>query len=81
MYTWLAWLAAVLIARWIWLFVRFRFTDHSKYYAGKHVWLVGASSGIGEELALQLGRMDACTLTLSSRRIEMLNELVQRITC
>jgi dehydrogenase/reductase SDR family protein 7 len=36
-------------------------------YAGKNVWIIGASSGIGQELALQLTRAGCANLILSSR--------------
>jgi len=48
------------------------------FYKDKSVLITGASSGIGEELALQLGRAGA-KLTLTARRVELLNVLAQKI--
>jgi NADP-dependent 3-hydroxy acid dehydrogenase YdfG len=48
------------------------------YFRGKSVLITGASSGIGEELALQLGQAGA-TLTLAARRADLLATLGQRI--
>jgi len=57
--------------------------EHKKliksYFNKKHIWLIGASQGIGEDLALQIGKFD-CTLTISSRRVEILNNLKNKIT-
>lgn len=44
------------------------------YYENKVIWITGASSGIGRELALQLSQYD-CKLILSSRREEALQEV------
>ena len=49
-----------------------------KFFRDKVVLITGASSGIGEELALQLGRAGA-KLTLAARRTELLEALVQKI--
>src|SRR5437762_1665124 len=48
------------------------------FFQGKAVLITGASSGIGEELAWQLGQAGA-KLTLTARRAELLEELAQRI--
>lgn len=44
---------------------------------GLVVWVTGASSGIGEELAYQLARC-GCHLTLSARREDELNRVKRR---
>jgi short-subunit dehydrogenase len=49
------------------------------FFKDKAVLITGASSGIGEELARQLGQAGA-KLTLAARRKERLEELAQRIT-
>jgi short-subunit dehydrogenase len=49
-----------------------------KFFRDKAVLITGASSGIGEELALQLGRAGA-KLTLAARRGELLEAVVQKI--
>jgi short-subunit dehydrogenase len=51
----------------------------STFFGNKSVLITGASSGIGEELAWQLSRLDA-RLTLTARRRELLEALAQRIT-
>lgn len=48
------------------------------FFEGKTVLITGASSGIGEELAWQLGRMGA-QLTLTARRTDRLEALAQRM--
>jgi len=48
------------------------------FFQGKAVLITGASSGIGEELAWQLGQAGA-QLTLAARRGELLEKLAQRI--
>ena len=45
------------------------------YFDGKVVWITGASSGIGKELASQLVAKTSAKLILSSRRREVLEEL------
>jgi short-subunit dehydrogenase len=49
-----------------------------RFFHNKVVLITGASSGIGEEIALQLGRAGA-NLTLAARRTELLDVLVQKI--
>ena len=49
-----------------------------QFFQGKAVLITGASSGIGEELALQLGKAGA-QLTLAARRRELLEKLAKRI--
>jgi len=49
-----------------------------KFFRDKAVLITGASSGIGEELALQLGRAGA-KLALAARRAELLEVVVQKI--
>ena len=48
------------------------------YFHDKAVLITGASSGIGEELAWQLGQRGA-KLTLAARRTELLESLAERI--
>ena len=49
------------------------------YFRDKSVFITGASSGIGEELALQLAQAGA-KLTLTARRREQLEVVAQKIT-
>jgi dehydrogenase/reductase SDR family protein 7 len=44
----------------------------AKAFAGKTVWIVGASSGIGEALALEVSRRGAAAVVLSARRVDRL---------
>ena len=55
-----------------------RMDTADKYFRNKVVLVTGASSGIGEELARQLGQAGA-KLTLAARRRELLENLAQRI--
>lgn len=45
-----------------------------RMFSGKVVWITGASSGIGEELALQFAALGA-KLILSARRVEVLEKV------
>lgn len=49
------------------------------FFRNKSVLITGASSGIGEELAIQLARAGAL-LTLTARRRELLDQLASKIT-
>jgi short-subunit dehydrogenase len=49
-----------------------------RFFRDKAVLITGASAGIGEELALQLGEAGA-KLTLAARRTELLDSLANRI--
>ena len=51
---------------------------NSSYFHQKVVWITGASSGIGEELARQLDRAGA-QLILSARNVQKLNELKESL--
>src|SRR5215831_14335324 len=53
-------------------------TAGPRFFRDKSVLVTGASSGIGEELAWQLGQAGA-KLTLTARRGELLDRLAQRI--
>jgi short-subunit dehydrogenase len=48
------------------------------FFQGKSVLITGASSGIGEEMAIQLASLGA-QLTLAARRVEQLEALAQKI--
>ena len=52
--------------------------NHATFYNNKVIWITGASSGIGEELALQLARAGA-KLILSSRNEEKLYNLKEKL--
>ena len=51
----------------------------SSFFRDKSVLITGASSGIGEELALQLSAAGA-HLTLTARRKELLDTVAQRFS-
>lgn len=46
--------------------------------SGRRVWITGASSGIGREVARQLAKC-GCRLALSARRAPLLEELVEEL--
>lgn len=48
--------------------------NHASFYQNKVIWITGASSGIGENLAIQLARAGA-RLVLSSRKQPSLEAL------
>lgn len=50
----------------------------SKFYKDKNVWIIGASSGIGEELAYQLARSGCSNLILSSRNAKDLENVATK---
>lgn len=52
--------------------------NHAAYYHNKVIWITGASSGIGAELAKQLAKQDA-KLVLSARDVSKLNELKNQL--
>ena len=56
-------------------FHRANITKVKSYYSGKTIWVTGASSGMGEQLAYQLSTMDA-RLILSSRKKEDLERVM-----
>ena len=47
------------------------------YFDKKIIWVTGASSGIGREIAIQLSKYD-CTLILTARRKEQLEDTKQK---
>ena len=49
------------------------------FFRGKTVLITGASSGIGEELARQLGQAGSQLTLTTARRADMLDALAQRI--
>lgn len=52
--------------------------NYTSYFQNKVIWITGASSGIGEELAIQLARAGA-KLILSARNEEKLQDLQQKL--
>jgi len=52
--------------------------NHTSYFQNKVIWITGASSGIGEELAIQLARAGA-KLILSSRNEEKLHDIQEKL--
>jgi len=51
--------------------------NYKSYYENKVIWVTGASSGIGQQLAKDLSNIKGVKLILSSRNINGLNETVQ----
>jgi short-subunit dehydrogenase len=52
----------------------------SAYFKGKCVWITGASSGIGAELATQIAALRVnARIVISARRVERLDELAARL--
>ncbi len=47
------------------------------HWAGKTVWITGASSGIGRVLSLKLAKL-GCTVVISARRADVLQEIAQQ---
>jgi short-subunit dehydrogenase len=56
-------------------------SDRSKeYFRNKVVWITGASSGIGAELATQIARLGVNSrIVISARRVDRLNELARTL--
>lgn len=48
------------------------------YFANKIIWITGASSGIGKELAIAYSKISGVSLILSARRIEKLTEIAKQ---
>eukprot|EP00977_Amphora_coffeiformis_P019428 scaffold7227_cov160-Amphora_coffeaeformis.AAC.7 len=48
------------------------------FYKDKNVWIIGASSGIGQEMALQLARTGCANLILSARQETRLHQVAQQ---
>ncbi|KAF8386734.1 hypothetical protein PRIPAC_75876 [Pristionchus pacificus] len=61
----------------LWFWTRFGRRNEADHYRGKVVWIVGASSGIGEDIALRLARFSPL-LILSARRTELLETVAQK---
>lgn len=68
--------ALLLVTNFIrWRGLRVSAVDKRRCFERKHVWILGASSGIGYELALQLAQVRHVRLSLTARRTSHLNEL------
>jgi NADPH:quinone reductase-like Zn-dependent oxidoreductase len=57
-------------------------SDKSKdYFRNKVMWITGASSGIGAELATQIARLGVnARIVISARRVDRLNELARTLS-
>lgn len=57
-------------------------SDKSKdYFRNKVIWITGASSGIGAELATQIARLGVnARIVISARRVDRLNELARSLS-
>lgn len=86
-YLWIVLISIAVLYLLYWL-IRFALADadvnllrHSLkpgYYEGKVVWVTGASSGIGEELSMQLSRLGAKVI-LSARSKDKLEKVRERV--
>lgn len=61
----------------LYIYDRF-FFDPSKSYRDKSIWIIGASSGIGREMALQLAKAGCRRLVLSGRNEQALSQVAEQ---